>query len=100
MAARADKIEPPDLPEQGNVIPFVRPPSGEPGSSTLKVGADERPAPDRAQRRALIGPALFVLCSLALHVGLYALFSRPPKPFASVDTVAMSLEIVLGADVA
>jgi protein TonB len=52
------------------------------------------------QRRRLLAPAVFVLCSLGVHVGIYALLTRPPKPLASVGTVAMVLDIVLGADVA
>jgi len=99
MVTRADQIAASEATEFDNVVPFARRRFGAPAATLLTVTADARPAPNAPRCRAVLGPALFLACSLAVHAGVYVLLSRPPQPLASVGVVAMSLEIVLGADV-
>src|SRR5205809_1055377 len=99
MVAGASQIATRDAPEPGNVvIAFPRPHLGASPATLLTIEADARPAPSAPRRHAVFGPAVFLALSLGVHAGLYVLLARPPKPLASVATVAMSLEIVLGAD--
>ena len=58
----------------------------------------ERPAPPAAglERRTLTGALLVV--SLLVHGGLYVAFTREPAPMASIGIEAISVEIVLGAN--
>jgi protein TonB len=83
-----------------NVVPFVRPRREAAATSASDVALDpaDRPAPHLIgrERRAQIA-ALFAL-SLAVHYGLYALFNREPQPMASIGLEAISVEIVLGAN--
>jgi protein TonB len=83
-----------------NVVPFVRPQrEADPVPDAERVSADlaRRPAPQRmGDGRRLF--AVFLLLSLAAHGGLYFLFQRQPVPMASIGLEAISVEIVLGAN--
>jgi protein TonB len=83
-----------------NVVPFVRPQrEAGPVPDAERVSADlaRRPAPRRADEgRSLFG--VFLLLSLAAHGGFYFLFQRQPVPMASIGLEAISVEIVLGAN--
>src|SRR5438874_1381196 len=99
MVAGASQSATRDAPEPGNVVvAFPRRHLGASPAISLTIEADARPAPSASQRRAVLGPAVFPACSLGLHAGLYVLLARPPKPLASVATIAMSVEVMLGAD--
>jgi periplasmic protein TonB len=82
-----------------NVIPFAR--AREPSSKPApEVAFDlaQRPAPLvlGLERRAQTGALLLV--SLLMHGSLYVAFTREPEPMASIGIEAISVEIVLGAN--
>jgi periplasmic protein TonB len=84
-----------------NVIPFVRPrrdaaATGSPADIALDPAA--RPAPLLVVRERRIQIVALLALSLAVHYGLYVLFNREPEPMASIGLEAISVEIVLGAN--
>jgi periplasmic protein TonB len=82
-----------------NVIPFARARESS-GKPAPKVAFDpaQRPAPPvpGQERRAQTGALLLV--SLLVHGSLYVAFTREPEPMASIGIEAISVEIVLGAN--
>jgi periplasmic protein TonB len=87
---------PDDDSSPANVVPFVRPRRE---ADTERISADpaSRPVPQRAAEGRRLFVALLVL-SLLAHGGLYFLFERQPEPMASIGLEAISVEIVLGAN--
>jgi periplasmic protein TonB len=83
-----------------NVVVLFRQrrPAPEAAPAPLGVSRDERPAPPSAFADRWI--PVFLAVSLAAHAGFAAYFIQPPPPLASIGVVSMSVEIVLGADLA
>jgi protein TonB len=84
----------------GNVIRFAR--SRTPIASAapvVSIDAAERASqlPARNDRRLL---AAFFIGSLAMHAAVFAALNRAPKPLASAGIVSISVELVLGTDLA
>jgi periplasmic protein TonB len=84
-----------------NVIPFVRPrrdalPAGSAADITFDPAA--RPAPLLIARERRIQIAGLLALSVGVHAGLYMLFNRDPEPMASIGLEAISVEIMLGAN--
>jgi len=84
-----------------NVIPFVRPRREAAASSASDVALDpaDRPVPHLTGRERRARIVALLALSLAAHSGLYVLFNREPAPMASIGLEAISVEIVLGANV-
>jgi protein TonB len=98
LRAQSEPSPRPDA-DLSNVIPFARRRKALALGEAPQVTADPaaRPAPWLSgRRRDFI--ALFLLCSVGLHAGLYALFNRDAEPLASVGVQAISVEIVLGTN--
>jgi protein TonB len=83
-----------------NVVVLFRQrrPTPEAAPAPLGVTPDERPAPPSAFADRWI--VAFLAVSLAAHAGFATYFIQPPPPLASIGVVSMSVEIVLGADLA
>ena len=82
----------------GNVVPFARPRREPEDAAAAAVAADmPLPAAPSASRGRLkfVG---FVAASLLAHTALYFVFNREPEPMASIGLEAISVEIVLGAN--
>jgi protein TonB len=88
--------------ESENVVPFVRPQRETAGgvAPTVALKSSDRPAPGIPNLNDGVA-RLFVLLlgSLILHGGLLMLFTQEPEPYSSVGIPAISVEIVLGAEV-
>jgi protein TonB len=99
-AERAETASPAPAIAVTNVIPFVRPRrAGLAGSaSELMLDPAERPAPPLLGRERRAQILALLALSLAAHSGLYLLFNREPEPMASIGLEAISVEIVLGAN--
>jgi periplasmic protein TonB len=80
-----------------NVVPFVRA-QGSPTGTMLPFNPADRPAPHLIGRKGAIQFAVVLALSLAAHSGLWQLFNREPEPMASIGLEAISVEIVLGAN--
>ena len=82
-----------------NVVPFLRvrrePAAIEP-APPLPADLSQRPAPDVPGPEGRLQMSALLALSLAVHGGLYAVFSREPEPMASIGVEVMSVEIVLG----
>src|SRR5262249_59047253 len=81
-----------------NVVAFVRPRREPEISSLPDITPAARPAADRAIGGGRLQFASLVALSLLVHAGLYFVFNREPEPMASIGLEAISVEIVLGAD--
>jgi protein TonB len=84
-----------------NVVPFVRPrrDAAAPGSAAgIAFDPAARPAPPLIAGDGRARLAALLALSLAVHSGLYGLFTREPEPMASIGVEAISVEFVLGAD--
>jgi periplasmic protein TonB len=83
-----------------NVVPFTRPRRDADSARTADaILADpaKRPMPQQAKdRRAWF--VAFLTLSLLVHGGVFLLFNREPEPMASIGLEAISVEIVLGAN--
>jgi protein TonB len=84
-----------------NVVPFVRPrrdaaAAGSPADIALDPAT--RPAPPLITGKGRVKILTLLALSLAVHSGLYVLFNREPEPMASIGLEAISVEIVLGAN--
>jgi protein TonB len=89
---------PPDA-DLGNVVVFrQRWPASDASPAPLNVTQDDRPAPPSTFADRLI--VLFLAGSVAAHCAFASYLIQPPPPLASIGVVSMSVEIVLGADVA
>jgi periplasmic protein TonB len=83
----------------GNVIAFRRPPRDEATAApaiSFAIGCRPAPAPIEAHRVPWWLTLLAV--SATAHLGLYLPFQHAPTPMASIGEVAVSVELVLGAD--
>ena len=82
-----------------NVVPFARPrreASIAQAADTISPDPAIRPPPPAKDGRLRF---LIVLAlSVAVHGGLFLLFNREPEPMASIGLEAISVEIVLGAN--
>jgi periplasmic protein TonB len=84
-----------------NVIPFVRSRrDAAPANSAADITFDPaaRPAPLLIARERRIQIAALLALSLGVHAGLYVLFNRDPEPMVSIGLEAISVEIMLGAN--
>lgn len=70
---------------------------GEPAPHVF-VAAGARPAPWNGQSRQLPRWLILISVSAAAHAALYLPFRHAPAPMASMGEVAVSVELVLGAD--
>jgi periplasmic protein TonB len=97
---REPELPPPPASAWSNVVPFVRPrrDADSEAAPPVALGPDDRPVPTEPARYAHVRFAVFVLLSLLIHSGLYAVFTREPDPMASIGLEAISVEIVLGAN--
>lgn len=99
---RSPEREPADSSRAPNVVPFRRPSHGAPArdAPVIAIHPNDRPAIPavRADSRA---KAIAILTgSLLVHAALYAAADREPAPMASIGLETMSVEIVLGDNVA
>ncbi len=80
-----------------NVVPFSRA-SREAAvpAPAIAVSAADRFAGALSTGRGRL--ALFVVCSIAAHIGLYLPFAREPEPMTSIGEIAITAEIVLGTN--
>lgn len=84
----------------GNVVLFAPRRTSGPASPSLHVDADQRPAPDIGRRASrLVYPGLLA-ASLLAHSSILLWFDREPSPLASLGEISVSVEIILGTDVA
>jgi protein TonB len=60
---------------------------------------DDRPAPARPHRPQL-WIALFFAVSIAAHAGVLAVIDSNPEPLPSIGVVSLSVELVVGTDIA
>jgi periplasmic protein TonB len=86
--------------DAGNVIVLdtVRRQTSDGEPSTVRLGFGERPAPPAPA--AGLWFAVLLVCSLAAHAGVIALFNDDPEPLPSVGVVSLSVELVVGTDLA
>jgi TonB family protein len=94
-----DPSPPPSSPtnDLSNVIPFARArrTGAEPSTPPVTITAADRPAPPPPGTSAFRQFAL-VVCSVAVHSLLLFAFWQQPKDLASIDTDAITIEIVVG----
>jgi protein TonB len=79
-----------------NVVPFARgrrEPSAAPPISTSPADRFFGPLTSNRERFAAL-----VVCSIAAHAALYLPFMREPEPMSSIGEIAITAEIVLGAN--
>ena len=84
-----------------NVVPFVRrrdDSAARQAAPAIVVGADARPARPHAEPRDVLYWSALLLVSAAAHAALYLPFGQEPPPLASIGEVAVSVELVLGAN--
>jgi protein TonB len=74
-----------------------RRPAG-PDPSALRIDLGERPATPSPAATSWL--ALFIAASLIAHAGLLLLVDFEPEPLPSVGVVSLSVELVVGADLA
>ena len=82
-----------------NVVPFARPrrdASAAPAADTISPDPAIRPPPLARDGRVRFLAVLAL--SLMVHGGIFLLFNREPEPMASIGLEAISVEIVLGAN--
>lgn len=84
----------------GNVIALgsVRRRAADPEPSAFWLVPDDRPAPPAPAAEPWL--AVFLAGSLAAHVGLGAIFNDEPAPLPSIGVVSISVELMVGTDVA
>ncbi len=94
------EIPPPPASAWSNVVPFVRPrgDGGSGGAPEVALDPGDRPAPHPPDSYRDVRFLAFIAVSLLVHGGLYAVFNREPEPMASIGLEAISVEIVLGAN--
>jgi len=84
----------------GNVIPFRGSDDGAAVHSfpTLRLGENDRPAPlvDKADARLRF--LLLLFASLCVHAAIFTLWRTEPETMASVGEVAITVELIVGAD--
>lgn len=73
--------------------------AGQSAASAILVREDDRPAPPLRRREARWPVTVFVIASLVVHAGAVALaLHYMPEPLASIGTVSISVDIVLGSE--
>jgi protein TonB len=100
IARTRDPARPPNYPAGENIVPLIHRCARVSASLApeISVSSADRPAPfplHNATHRQL---AITLLTSLALHAGLYAMFTREPTVMASIAEEAITVEIVVGAN--
>ena len=80
----------------GNVVPFARGRRERSASPPIAVSpADRFFGALTANRGRLAG---FLVCSIVAHAALYLPFMREPEPMSSIGEIAITAEIMLGAN--
>jgi TonB family protein len=110
-AVDSDAVTPPDQPftdwppppavvDTDDVLPFdgAARDAAEPVSDEVRLGAEDRPAPPAPAAHSWL--ALFMALSLAAHAGLLVFSDDEPTPLPSIGVVSLSVDLVLGTDLA
>src|SRR5262245_57843104 len=85
-------------PALGNVIRFVRSrQSGTAAAPPIELSPQDRPAPHRPFRSRSRIAGLLVI-SLLVHGSFFVVLNREPEPTASIGEEAISVDIVVGAN--
>jgi periplasmic protein TonB len=86
--------------QTGNVIPLItaRQHEAQGSAPEIKLTRDDRPTPSGLRQESYRRLALLFVGSLFAHAGLYAAFSRQPTPTAGIEEVAITVEIMVGAN--
>lgn len=90
----------PSVVNPGNVVPFVRPLHRETIEkvSPLVIVSGERPAPVSHERERVAWWLLFIVISLFIHGSVYAALREQPRLQTSLGVIAITVEMVIGAD--